>query len=311
MGPNGFFEALGTPHPSVNGEIGDDHQGVGITLGKIMFADSADNWFHADTILVWGANPAYTNIPNFHYLAEARYNGRRVISISPDYNASALHADLWVPVNIGTDAALALAAAQIIVREKLYREDFVREQTDLPLLVREDNGKFLREKDFKSGGREDIFYWYDETSARVVEAPRKTLALDGLTPALEGVYEVRALSGTIKVRPVFVLLSQWLDDKFTPEKAAAITGVPPALIERLAERCHGPGVVTSRRATGKIYHGDLIERAIFVVRPVRHIGRKGVVQRLPGASSDTALAPWSAAASDAAIGGSNDPRYSA
>jgi DMSO reductase family type II enzyme molybdopterin subunit len=316
MGPNGFFEALGMPHPSVNGEIGDDHQGVGITLGKIMFADSADNWFHADTILVWGANPAYTNIPNFHYLAEARYNGRRVISISPDYNASAIHADLWVPVNIGTDAALALAAAQIIVREKLYREDFVREQTDLPLLVREDNGKFLREKDLKSGGREDIFYFYDESSGRVVEAPRKTLALDGLTPALEGVYEVRALSGTIKVRPVFALLSQWLDDKFTPEKAAAITGVPPALIERLArEIATARGVVNvSAGNWGKFYHGDLIERAILLLFALcGHIGRKGAsFSAFPALHPDTALGALERRGHQMLqSAASNDPRYSA
>ncbi|MBI2367286.1 MAG: molybdopterin-dependent oxidoreductase, partial [Deltaproteobacteria bacterium] len=316
MGPNGFFEALGMPHPSVNGEIGDDHQGVGITLGKIMFADSADNWFHADTILVWGANPAYTNIPNFHYLAEARYNGRRVISISPDYNASALHADLWVPVNIGTDAALALAVAQIIVREKLYREDFVREQTDLPLLVREDSGKFLREKDLKSGGREDIFYFYDEISARVVEAPRKSLALNGLAPALDGVYEVRALFETIKVRPVFALLSQWLDDKFTPEKAAAITGVPPALIERLArEIATARGVVNvSAGNWGKFYHGDLIERAILLLFALcGHIGRKGAsFSAFPALHPDTALGALERRGHQMLqSAASNDPRYSA
>ncbi len=316
MGPNGFFEALGMAHPSVNGEIGDDHQGVGITLGKIMFADSADNWFHADTILVWGANPAYTNIPNFHYLAEARYNGRRVISISPDYNASAVHADLWVPVNIGTDAALALAAAQIIVREKLYREDFVREQTDLPLLVREDNGKFLREKDLKSGGREDIFYFYDKNTGRVVEAPRKSLALDGQVPALEGVYEVRALSGTIKVRPVFALLRQSLDDKFTPEKAAAITGVPSALIERLArEIATARGVVNvSAGNWGKFYHGDLIERAILLLFALcGHIGRKGAsFSAFPALHPDTALGALERRGHQMLqSAASNDPRYSA
>ncbi len=316
MGPNGFFEALGTPHPSVNGEIGDDHQGVGITLGKIMFADSADNWFHADTILVWGANPAYTNIPNFHYLAEARYNGRRVISISPDYNASAVHADLWVPVNIGTDAALALAVAQIIVRDKLYREDFVREQTDLALLAREDNGRFLRENDLKAGGREDIFYFYDERSARVVEAPRKSLALNGQVPALEGIYEVRALSGTIKVRPVFALLKRWLDDKFTPEKAATITGVPPALIERLArEIATAQGVVNvSAGNWGKFYHGDLIERAILLLFALcGHIGRKGAsFSAFPALHPDTALGALERRGHQMLqSAASNDPRYSA
>jgi DMSO reductase family type II enzyme molybdopterin subunit len=315
MGPNAFFEALGAPHPSVNAEIGDDHQGVGITLGKIMFADSADNWFHADTILVWGANPAYTNIPNFHYIAEARYHGTRVIAVSPDYNASAIHADLWVPVNIGTDAALALAAAQIIIRDKLHKEGFIREQSDLPLLVRDDNGKFLREKDLKSGGREDVFYFYDETSARVMEAPRKSLALNGVVPALEGVYEVRALSGTLRVRPVFALLRRWLDDQFTPEKAAAITGVPPSLIEKFARDVATAGGVVNISAGnwGKFYHGDLIERAILLLFTLcGHIGRKGAsFSAFPALHPDTALGALERRGHQLLqSAASNDPRYS-
>ncbi|MBI4493406.1 MAG: molybdopterin-dependent oxidoreductase, partial [Chloroflexi bacterium] len=139
---NAFFEALGCPLPGLNVEIGDDHQGAAITLGKIIFTDSADNWFHADTILVWGGNPAYTNIPNYHYIAEARYRGARVIALAPDSTPSAIPADLWVPLNIGTDAALALAMAQVILEQRLFKEDFVREQTDLPLLVRADTGRF-------------------------------------------------------------------------------------------------------------------------------------------------------------------------
>jgi anaerobic selenocysteine-containing dehydrogenase len=93
---------------------------------------------------VWGANPAFTHIPNFHFIAEARYNGTRVISITPDYNASSIHADLWVPIRVGTDTALALSIAQVILDEKLYNAPFVREQTDLPLLVREDTGNSSR-----------------------------------------------------------------------------------------------------------------------------------------------------------------------
>ena len=316
MGPNAFFEALGAPHPSVNAEIGDDHQGVGITLGKIMFADSADNWFHADTILVWGANPAYTNIPNYHYIAEARYHGTRVIAVSPDYNASAIHADLWVPVNIGTDAALALAAAQVIIAQKLYRDGFVREQTDLPLLVREDNGKFLRERDLKAGGREDLFYFYDESSARVVEAPRKNLALNGMVPALDGVYEVRALSGPLRVSPVFALLRRRLDERFTPGKTAAITGVPPALVERFAREVAVAGGVVNISAGnwGKFYHGDLIERAILLLFALcGHIGRKGAsFSAFPALHPDTALGALERRGHQMLqSAASNDPRYSA
>ncbi|MBI2088791.1 MAG: molybdopterin-dependent oxidoreductase [Deltaproteobacteria bacterium] len=316
MAPNAFFEALGSPHPSVNAEIGDDHQGVAITLGKIIFADSADNWFHADLILTWGANPAYTNIPNFHYLAEARYNGARLITIAPDYSPSAIHADLWVPINVGTDAALALGVAQVIVEKKLYREEFVREQTDLPLLVRSDNGRLLREKDLKPGGREDVFYFYDESCGQVVEAPRKSLTLDGKAPALEGEYEVRTLSGEIKARPVFELLREHLDRGFTPEKAAAITGVPPSLIEKLArEIATARGVVNvSAGNWGKFYHGDLIERAILLVFALcGHMGRKGAsFSAFPALHPDTALGALERRGHQMLLSAaSSDPRYSA
>jgi anaerobic selenocysteine-containing dehydrogenase len=314
LGPNSFFEALGSPLPAQNVEIGDDHQGAAISLGKIMFADSADNWFHADVILVWGGNPAYTNIPNSHYIAEARYNGTRVIAILPDYNASAIHADLWVPVNIGTDAALALSMAQIIIREKLYRAEFVREQTDLPLLVRLDNGKLLREKDLRRGGREDVFYFYDQVSKEVVEAPRKRLTLDGKSPALEGKYEVRALSGQVGVRPVFELLRQRLDENFPPEKASRITGVPPPMIEQLARQVAGAGRVVNIPTSnfGRFYHGDLMERAIILVFALcGHMGRKGAsYSAFPALTPDTAQGALERHGHQMLLSASaSDPRY--
>jgi DMSO reductase family type II enzyme molybdopterin subunit len=315
-GANTFFEALGSPLPSQNVEIGDGHQGAAITVGKIMFADSPENWFYADTILVWGGNPAYTNIPNYHYIAEARYNGARVIAIAPDYNASAIHADLWVPVKIGTDAALALSMAQVIIREKLYREEFVREQTDMPLLVRADNGKLLREKDLKAGGREDAFYFYDEVSGRITEAPRKSLALNRIVPALEGEYEAQTLSGKVKVRPVFELLRRQLNERYAPDKAAPITGVPASQIEQLArEMATAGGVVNITTSNwGKFYHGDLIERAIILLFALcGHMGRKGATfNAFPALTPDTALGALERHGHQMLLAASSsDPRYAA
>jgi len=316
IGPNALFEALGSPLPSQNVEIGDGHLGAAVTAGKIMFADSADNWFHADMILVWGGNPAYTNIPNFHYIAEGRYNGARVIAIAPDYNASVVHADQWVPVNIGTDAALALSMAQVIVRENLYRKEFVREQTDFPLLVRMDNGKLLRERDFKRDGREDVFYLYDEKSQQIVEAPRKSLALGELQPALEGEYEIQGLSGKLTVRPVFEFLRMRLDERFTPEKAAPISGVPVSMIETLArDIARADGVVNiSTSNWGKFYHGDLIERAIFLLFALcGHMGKKGsTFSAFPALTPDTALGALERHGHQMLLSASaSDPRFAA
>ncbi|HXG52759.1 MAG TPA: molybdopterin-dependent oxidoreductase [candidate division Zixibacteria bacterium] len=292
-GPNAFFIALGAPLSNVTADNGDDHQGVAITLGKVIVGDSADNWFYSDMILIWGGNPVYTNMPNYHFIAEARYNGTRVVTISPDYSPSAVHADLWVPVNIGSDAALALAMSQVILKEKLYREDFVREQTDMPLLVNEATGRYLREKDLKSGGREDVFYFWDRASGRLAEAPRKSLALDGLVPALEGSFQVATLHGTATVKPVMEVLRAHLDRNYTPEQAATITGVSARMIEELArEIAAARGVVNISTANwGKFYHGDLIERAILLVFALcGHMGRKGATfSAFPMMGLDTSI----------------------
>jgi DMSO reductase family type II enzyme molybdopterin subunit len=277
-GPTAFFLGLGAPSSNVTGDNGDDHQGVAVTMGKVIIGDSADNWFYSNMILIWGGNPVYTNMPNYHFIAEARYNGTKVVTISPDYSPSAIHADQWVPVNIGSDAALALSMCQVILSEKLFKEDFVREQTDLPLLVVESTGKFLREKDLKSSGREDIFYFWDLSSGKLIEAPRKSLALDGLVPALEGSYQVETMRGSVTVKPVMEILRAYLDRNYIPEQARQVTGVSPCVIEQLArEVAAAKGVVNiSTYNWGKFYHGDLIERAILLVFALcGHIGRKG------------------------------------
>ena len=124
-------------------------------------SSSMDDWFLAELTLIWHANPVYTNIHWYHYVAESRYNGGEVVTIAPDYSPSAIHADYHLPVRIGTDAALALAMCKVIIDAGLYKKQFVQEQTDLPLLVRNDTGRFLRGSDVADDERDDQFFWWD------------------------------------------------------------------------------------------------------------------------------------------------------
>lgn len=262
----------------MNSEIGDSHHGSAVTFGKIVAERSADDYLHSEMILVWGCNPLYTQIPNAHFLTESRYHGGRIVVISPDFNATSVHADLWVPIQPGTDAALALSIAQVILQEGLHNQAFVREQTDLPLLVRDDTKKLLREKDLKKGGSEELFYVFDEASKSVKPAPSGTLALGDLRPALAGSYDVETVEGKIKVRPVLEVLKGRLSERYTPEKAAAITGVAADTIRRLAHdiaKAKAVANVTSSNF-GKYYHGNLIERSqILVFALCGHMGKKG------------------------------------
>ena len=273
-----FAHLLGAITLDLNTEVGDEQQGAAVTFGTPIACRSADDYFYSDVILIWGGNPAYTQIPNFHFFAEARYNGARIIAISPDYNASAIHADRWISVRPGTDAALALGMAQVVISEGLYDAAFVREQTDLPLLVRTDTRRFLRESDVRRGGGDDVFYVFDERAKRPAKAPKRKLRLGKLVPALEGEYEVQTLEGVVRVTPVFQLLRDRLDAEYTPEMASPICDVDPSDIRELARDIARAGAVScvAGASISKYYHGDLMMRAqILLFALCGQMGRKG------------------------------------
>ncbi len=268
---------LDTPVWDTNPEIGDDHEGAAVTCGKMIFCSSLDDMFYSDIILIWGGNPFYTQIPNYHFFSEARYHNTKVVTISPDYSPSAIHADLWVPVRMGSDAALGLAMSQVIVSEKLYKASFLKEQTDLPFLVRSDTRLFLREADLKDGGADDVFYVYDNASKSIKAAPKDTLRLGRLEPALEGEFEADTRAGKVKVRPVFELLKERLEE-YAPEKATKHCGTNPEMIRSLARQIAKAKAVTTVTTSNisKYYHGLEMERAqILVLALCGHFGSRG------------------------------------
>jgi DMSO reductase family type II enzyme molybdopterin subunit len=268
---------LDTPVLAINQEVGDHHPGTTVTCGKIIFASSGDDMFHSDLVLIWSGNPVYTGIPNVHFITEARYRGVQVVTIAPDYNASAIHADLWVPVNVGADAALGLSMAHVIIEEDLFDRRFVAEQTDLPLLVRTDTRRFLRDSDLEEGGDEEVFHVFDRSSGRIRAAGKRSLALDGVEPALEAEYRVETTEGEVTVTPVFELLRRRLSE-YPPDVAAKITGTSADTIRDLARQIARAKAATflTQTSFGKFYHGLEMERAqILVLTLCGHIGKKG------------------------------------
>jgi DMSO reductase family type II enzyme molybdopterin subunit len=216
-------------------------------------------------------------IPSFHFTTEARYKGSEVVLVAPDVSPSHTHADYYVPIKPGTDAALGLAMAQVIIEEGTYNREFVCEQTDLPLLVRVDNLRFLRQTDLQETGREDQFYIWDEKKNRLSEAPLATLALGGMKPALGGARSVQLKDGTMmQVVPVFELMKERLAG-YTPEKASEMCGVNPEMIRMLARKIASKrGSIFCGGTSFKYYHSDLMLRAYLLVLALTgNWGRKG------------------------------------
>jgi anaerobic selenocysteine-containing dehydrogenase len=83
---------------------------------------------HSRLLILWGANLASqpTSAP---HLVDARRRGARVIAIDVRRAEASRHADETWLIRPGTDAALALGMAHVIVAEGLVSQDFISRQT--------------------------------------------------------------------------------------------------------------------------------------------------------------------------------------
>ncbi|MGQ0581600.1 MAG: molybdopterin-containing oxidoreductase family protein [Reyranella sp.] len=99
------------------------------TLGPVGGADPEDV-VHSDLVISWGADLAATNL-HFYSLVEhaKKSRGLPLVVIDPRRTRSAKNADLYLPIRIGTDAALALGVMHILVRDKLVDRAYVARQT--------------------------------------------------------------------------------------------------------------------------------------------------------------------------------------
>jgi len=286
-GPNSaaplrFFRMLGAPTIDSMAQIGDLSVGATITLGNGHPCGSSDDWWRSSYLVLWAFNPSSTRIPDAHFLWEARYRGAQVVTICPDFNNSTIHGDLWLNPKPGTDAALALGAAQVIISENLHNPAYVIEQTDLPLLVRSDNGRFVRESDLRAGGSDTTFFVWDTQQRRPVAAPGTGASTTLSSPDLQADL---TFSGTITiggkpvaVRTVFSLLRESLDAKYRPEQVAQITGVAAETIRRFARGfAQAPAaLILSSWGACKFLHADLMQRAqILLASLTGNLGRPG------------------------------------
>ena len=80
-------------------------------------------------IIAWGANIHGNNVHLWPFIEEARRAGAKLVVIDPYRTRTAACADWYLPVNPGTDAALALAMMHVVIGEGLHDADYVSKYT--------------------------------------------------------------------------------------------------------------------------------------------------------------------------------------
>ncbi len=124
-----------------------------------VFGDQTDvpesaDWWNASYLIMWGANVPVTRTPDAHFMAEARYRGQKVVTVSPDYADNTKFADEWMAPHPGTDGALAMAMGHVVLKEFFIERqvprfiDYVKKYSDLPFLIslKERDGAWVPDK---------------------------------------------------------------------------------------------------------------------------------------------------------------------
>ncbi|WP_087725050.1 molybdopterin-dependent oxidoreductase [Pandoraea sp. PE-S2T-3] len=267
-----FIRVFGSPNTVYATEICNWHKDFAhaFTFGCGM--PTAD-YAQADVIMLWGHNPTSTWLSQANAIGRGRVRGAKLLVVDPRKTPLAADADAWLPVRPGTDAALALGLARRLIDTGRYDETFVRRWTNAPLLVRNDNGRFLRMSDLNTtsaaGASPDAFVIWDETAG----APRAydtthALSRDAANrAALRGEFILSANDGShISCRPAFDHLCEGLAD-YDPATVSELCGVSPEQLDAAADLFTGAQRVAYHAWSGVAQHANAtqIERAIAVV----------------------------------------------
>jgi anaerobic selenocysteine-containing dehydrogenase len=80
----------------------------------------------ADLLISWGANLDSTNVHQIPFIDMARRKGAKLVVIDVWRTRAARRADWFIPIRVGTDAALALGLAHVLHRDNLLDHDYIQ-----------------------------------------------------------------------------------------------------------------------------------------------------------------------------------------
>lgn len=123
-----FFHRLGASQLARNICAAAGEAGLKSVIG-IKLGTDPEQFTHSRYIIAWGANIHGNNIHLWPFIAEARRKGAKLVVIDPYRTRTAACADWYLPINPGTDAALALGMMHVIINAGLHDADYLGRYT--------------------------------------------------------------------------------------------------------------------------------------------------------------------------------------
>jgi anaerobic selenocysteine-containing dehydrogenase len=127
-----FMQAVGSPNIISHESLNVAAAKLGVYLTQGVYSLPAYDIEKTNYVLSFGANfleagsnPQRT-ISGYSYLRRGRATRGKIVVIDPRQGIHGAKADEWIPIKPGTDAALALGMANVIIRSGLVDADFVK-----------------------------------------------------------------------------------------------------------------------------------------------------------------------------------------
>lgn len=211
-----------------------DH-GSAFTYGRagMMGTQGRPQYEKAKCTLIWGCDVHATRQSVVPMIEKGLREGGKLIVIDSRKIKLTDMADLWLQIRPATDGALALSLINVVIEEKLYAPDFVRDWTTAPLLVRSDNGNFLRGGDLsKTGDPLSYVALNSQTGQPILYVPGLAMPAP---PVIEAEVSVKLASGSsIRCKTVFRLLRERASS-YPPEAVSGLTSIPAKNIRQAAQ----------------------------------------------------------------------------
>ena len=131
-----FCDAYGTPNCVTHDSISASTTEIAHWLSQGQRNFYAYDWEHTSYLLSFGVSfleawrPTVRNAKAYGHMRRGRPGSRlRMVQVEPRFSITAAKADEWVPIRPGTDGALALGIAYVLISEQLYDEAFLAQHT--------------------------------------------------------------------------------------------------------------------------------------------------------------------------------------